>query len=87
MYKGSCLCGTVRFEVTGELPAPSACHCAQCRKHSGHYEASTDLPRSAVTIHGRDNVKWYQLLRHRGRPASDRGSLSALQGGSVILAS
>jgi hypothetical protein len=60
MHKGSCLCGAVRFEVAGDLPAPDACHCSQCRKHSGHYFVSTDVPRSAVTIHGGENLTWYR---------------------------
>ena len=50
MPAGSCLCGAVRFEVEGELPAPNGCHCSQCRKTSGHYWVSTDLPEAAVTI-------------------------------------
>ncbi len=58
--KGSCLCGGVRFEVTCELPAPDACHCVQCRKHSGHYFASTNVPRTAISINGEENVTWYQ---------------------------
>lgn len=58
-HTGSCLCGAVTFEVQGDLPAPSACHCSKCRKHSGHFEASTDLPRSAVTVYGSDKVTWY----------------------------
>lgn len=60
MHKGSCLCGAVRFEVTGELPEPDACHCSQCRKTSGHFWASTDVPKADVTIHGEDNVRWFQ---------------------------
>jgi hypothetical protein len=59
MHKGSCLCGLVTFEVEGDLPGPDACHCSKCRKHSGHYLASTDVPKSAVTIRGEDNVTWY----------------------------
>lgn len=59
-HKGSCLCGAVTFEVAGDLPQPTACHCSNCRKHSGHFEASTDVPRSAVTIHGSEKVSWYQ---------------------------
>lgn len=59
MHRGSCLCGAVRFEVAGELPAPDACHCSQCRKHSGHYFVSTDVPRAALTIHGADQVGWF----------------------------
>lgn len=60
MHTGSCLCGAVTFEVQGDLPGPDACHCRKCRKHSGHYFASTDAPRSAVTIHGQDHITWYQ---------------------------
>jgi hypothetical protein len=60
MHAGSCLCGAVRFEVANDLSAPDACHCTQCRKSSGHYFVSTDVPRSAVTVHGADNVTWYR---------------------------
>jgi hypothetical protein len=60
MHKGACLCGAVSFEVAGSLPPPSACHCTQCRKHSGHFEAGTDVPRAAVTIRGDKHVAWYR---------------------------
>lgn len=59
MHKGSCLCGAVRFEVVGELPTPSACHCTKCRKHSGHFEAGTDVPRAALTVEGAQSVTWF----------------------------
>ena len=59
MPKGSCLCGAVRFTVEGELPGPDACHCVQCRKHSGHYFASTDVPKAALTVEGEDELAWY----------------------------
>ena len=51
MNLGSCLWGAVRFEVEGALPPPDACHCVACRKSSGHYFVSTDVPKSAVTVH------------------------------------
>jgi hypothetical protein len=60
MHRGSCLCGAVTFEVEGDLPPPDACHCTQCRKHSGHYFTSTDVPRTAVKVHGGDHVTWYR---------------------------
>ena len=59
-HAGSCLCGSVTFTVEGPLPKPNACHCTACRKHSGHYEASVDVPRSALAVTGEDHVKWYQ---------------------------
>lgn len=60
MHKGACLCGAVRFEVDGPLPPPDACHCTLCRKQSGHYFVSTDVPRAAVTIHGEERLTWYR---------------------------
>lgn len=59
MPKGSCLCGGVTFSVAGDLPPPNACHCGQCRKQSGHYWASTDVKRDALTIEGEDRLTWY----------------------------
>lgn len=61
MKKGSCLCGAVKVEVSCPLPAPDACHCHECRKFSGHYFVSTDVPRAAVTVHGEDKVTWYTI--------------------------
>ena len=60
MHKGSCLCGAITFEVQGDLPGPDACHCTQCRKQSGHFFASTDVPRAAVTVQGADKVTWFR---------------------------
>jgi hypothetical protein len=60
VHKATCLCGKVKIEVAGDLPSPDGCHCLQCRKTSGHFFASTDVPRSAVSIQGSENVTWYQ---------------------------
>ena len=35
MLTGSCLCGRIRYEVTGPLGPMANCHCTQCRKASG----------------------------------------------------
>jgi hypothetical protein len=60
MHKGSCLCGAVSFEVSGALHPPDACHCTQCRKQSGHFWASTDVPRAALTIRGAEQLTWFR---------------------------
>lgn len=60
MHRGSCLCGAVRFEVDAALPPPDACHCAQCRKFSGHFFVSTDVPKETLVVSGSENVRWYQ---------------------------
>ena len=59
MLEGSCLCGAVRFEVTGPGPDPSICHCGQCRKQSGHVWSSSYVPDAALTITG-DTLRWYR---------------------------
>jgi hypothetical protein len=59
MHKGSCLCGAVGIAVEGDLPPPVACHCSQCRRQSGHYWVSTEVPRDALTIRGAENLGWY----------------------------
>ncbi|PWJ20192.1 GFA family protein [Jannaschia seohaensis] len=60
MHKGSCLCGAVRITVSGNLPKPNACHCRACRKQTGHYGASVDVPRSSLSVENEDMVRWYQ---------------------------
>ncbi len=60
LHRGSCLCGTVTFEIDGALKAPDACHCSQCRKTSGHYWASTDLKEADLRLAGAENVTWFQ---------------------------
>lgn len=60
MHKGSCLCKAVSFEVEGELPNVTACHCTMCRKITGHYEAGVDVDKSAVKILSEASVTWYQ---------------------------
>lgn len=59
-HTGSCLCGQVRITVRGELGAADACHCVQCRRQSGHYFASTNVPRAALSVTGMEHVRWYQ---------------------------
>ena len=35
MVRGSCLCGSIQYEVTGPLGRITHCHCSQCRKAHG----------------------------------------------------
>jgi hypothetical protein len=61
MIQGSCLCGAVRLEIQEPLEhAPEACHCSQCRKHTGTYLIATNVRRSALTVLGEESVTWYR---------------------------
>jgi hypothetical protein len=33
--EGSCLCGTIRYDVAGPFNLMAHCHCSMCRKHHG----------------------------------------------------
>ena len=35
VYAGGCLCGAVRYEITGSVSNPCFCHCASCRRAAG----------------------------------------------------
>lgn len=60
MHQGSCLCGSIRFNVNASLGAPVACHCVQCRKQSGHYFASANVQKADLQITGEAQLAWYQ---------------------------
>ena len=55
---GSCMCGAVRYRVSGPLRPIIACHCIQCRKSSGHFVAATACPTEALHIDG-DTLQWF----------------------------
>ena len=54
--KGTCLCGSVSFEVVGIAEGYAACHCGQCRKQSGHVWASAHVSDDELCIKG--DVQW-----------------------------
>ena len=60
--KGSCLCGSVQYEVTGETKRFYHCHCERCRKATGTGHASNLL------IIPQTSISWLQgeelLARH-----------------------
>ncbi|WP_171101306.1 MULTISPECIES: GFA family protein [unclassified Ruegeria] len=60
MYTGSCLCGAVAFTIDGALQRPSACHCGQCRKQSGHLWASAVADQDALSFTASDTLAWYR---------------------------
>lgn len=46
-YVGSCLCGTVKFEVQGCFDSFYLCHCKRCRKDTGSAHAANLFSSSA----------------------------------------
>jgi len=62
-HLGSCLCGTVRFEVQGEFQSFYLCHCQYCRKDTGSAHAANLFSQSAklTWVAGRDAVASFTL--------------------------
>lgn len=62
MHTGSCLCGAVRFEIDGDLPAIQICHCGACRKAQGTPFA-TNLPIAEADFRfasGQETLRAYE---------------------------
>ena len=60
MTRCSCLCGSIVFNINGSIGKADACHCVQCRKWTGHFLPSVELPRTALKIKDDSQLKWYQ---------------------------
>lgn len=60
-YQGSCFCGAVQFEVTGEPAAAGYCHCDSCRKWSAAPVNAFSLwqPEAVKVTRGEDNIGTY----------------------------
>ena len=57
---GGCLCGAVRYEVTGRLRDVVVCHCAMCRRFHGHIGAYTAAARDRLRLIEARGLRWYQ---------------------------
>lgn len=63
MYRGSCLCGCVKYEVRGEFGAAYFCHCKRCRKATGTAFASSALvaTKDFVVLEGEQALKSFSV--------------------------
>ncbi|QJQ96331.1 MULTISPECIES: GFA family protein [Halomonadaceae] len=69
MHQGSCLCGKVRYEVSGEIDEVSMCHCTQCQKAQGSAFAAVAHIRSADfrITQGAQYLKEYRATPNKAR--------------------
>ncbi|MBT8099512.1 MAG: GFA family protein [Gammaproteobacteria bacterium] len=58
--EGQCLCGAVRFSVSGPLRPVVYCHCEQCRRSSGHFVAATACHPADLKIADDAALRWYR---------------------------
>ena len=67
-FKGSCLCGAIKYELSGEPKRFYHCHCERCRKASGTGHASNIMVKT-------DSLKWLageSLLKRFKVPEAER---------------
>jgi len=59
---GSCLCGGIKYEITGPLLRPQNCHCSRCRKAQGAAFRSLARVRTGDFrwIQGEELVKYFE---------------------------
>ncbi|MEM8690287.1 MAG: GFA family protein [Pseudomonadota bacterium] len=47
---GGCICGAVRFEISGDVTETGACHCSMCRRWSGGVYLGIQVPLDQMKI-------------------------------------
>jgi hypothetical protein len=69
MYKGSCFCGAVQLEVTGDPVAQGICHCGDCRSWSGGPVNAFSLwkPDQVRVTKGADSIGTYKKTERSHR--------------------
>jgi hypothetical protein len=62
MYRGGCLCGSVRFEISGKIRNIVHCHCSRCRKAQGSAFATNGIVKAGEfkILSGADTLTGYE---------------------------
>ena len=68
---GGCLCGAVRYAVSGPLRDVIVCHCVECRRWAGTAWAATAARRDDLSVGGEGLLLWERS------PASATGARRA----------
>ena len=89
-HSGSCLCGAVKFEVTGNFERFYLCHCEYCRKDTGSAHAANLFSETASLkwLSGQNSVTQFTLpsTRHSRSFCSICGSaLPSLQMNGALV--
>lgn len=56
----SCHCGAIHLTVPAAAAGVLACHCADCQKMHGNFNAFLAAPIADITLTGADALVWYQ---------------------------
>jgi hypothetical protein len=67
-FTGGCLCGAVRYQVSGPLRDVVACHCTMCRRQSGSFVHASAARLAEFRLIEERGLAWY-----RSSPGARRG--------------
>ena len=92
---GGCLCGRVRYTVTGEPAFSGLCHCRNCQRYTGSaFETLIAFPAASVSVQG--ELKTYDDTGDSGQPVHRRfcpncgsgvvNEVDVLPGVTIVLA-
>jgi hypothetical protein len=92
---GGCLCGRVRYTVTGAPAFSGLCHCRNCQRYTGSaFEALIAFPAASVSVQG--ELKTYDDTGDSGQPVHRRfcpncgsgvvNEVDVLPGVTIVLA-
>ena len=56
---GGCLCGAVKYRVSGELRGIVNCHCSKCRRFHGNFGAYTSVALKDLEIVDKRCLTWF----------------------------
>lgn len=56
---GGCLCGSVRYEIVGDLRGIVNCHCSKCRRFHGNFGAYTSIKEADLVLVEQRGLKWF----------------------------
>jgi hypothetical protein len=73
-HDGGCLCGAVRYRVTGPLRDVTICHCSICRRTHGGAAAYTACERDHLELLAAGALRWHE------QAGSERGFCSLCGG-------
>lgn len=68
MISGSCLCGSVTYEISGEVGDIVHCHCQTCRKaHGSAFSSVARVQDEHFTLSGENHLKSYESSKGKQR--------------------
>ncbi|MFM7332898.1 MAG: GFA family protein [Tabrizicola sp.] len=56
----TCHCGAIHLALPADAAGVLACHCNDCQKMHGNFNAFLAAPRDAIIIRGEAALVWYQ---------------------------